>query len=326
MKTPRSTRALSKLREWRWPAVAGFTAFAVGLGMGAGWSVWSANIEGEELLAMTGDLDLGDTTAQAYWRRTTPGYPAALNNPDYVPPCGALTVPDGETETGTSSIPGCANPQSITVMPGDVLEYVMPITTNLAGNNLAAAFSVSITDSNLQAAYDAGLIDLSYYVAEPITAKPGQYNQIAPAGSDAAASLGDTVTLPEVAVTNGSTPDNCQLQSQHLICDYAVIAQVTVLGYYTWAADFSGNLVSAQTASTGAVCAGDNFTHVTTGNEADGTAAVAGTSVGAGAGAPNTLCALPGGVIDFSLIQLRAEVTAVPAPESTDDEVPGGTE
>jgi len=222
MKTPHSVMP-NRLRKLRWPAVAASTAFILGMGAGAGWSVWSNEATTGSLNAATGSLDIAANPSNAYWRRSTAGFP----NPQ---PCGPLPA---DLLTTPDNCPNPTDPSTLVLMPGDTVDFVIPVSTTVAGNNLAAGFSVQITDQNLQDAVDGGFLAIEYYVATPNSAGPFE-TQIAPA-TGYAPIVNPETKQPNVLALPGTVPGSSPTTN-----NYVVVAHLTVLGDYVWNDDFSG--------------------------------------------------------------------------------------
>jgi len=207
------------LRELRAPLIVSLTGLALGLGGGGAWSVWSEEVSTDPVVAGTGVLDIASDQAKAYWVRSTDGYTGA----SYLPPCGNLDGSDQATVTGCK----LTGANQVVTMPGDTFDYVMPVTTSLAGNNLAAGFSIAIEDAEVLAAVQANQLAVEFYVATPAS-EWGPMQRVAPPVGQAMAQVGQVVSLP------GTVPG-----SATLVSDYLVVAHVTVLGNYAWDTDFS---------------------------------------------------------------------------------------
>ena len=241
------------LRKFRLPLITGGLSLALSMGAVVAWSVWSNNAQTGSILAATGLLDGDFDVANSDWRRSTTGFAelwAEQSNPDpYSPPCGPIP---GSFEQPTSTCQNPVDPTTITTMPGDSFEYLMPLKASVAGTNLASGFTVEInspdaaTWDNENGVWDtsSGVLALDYYVAQQVIDSDGNpvfdskgnavLQQAAPENAHEVA--GNPVTLPNL-VPGSQTVDTA----------YFIVARVTVLGDYAWsddpsfAADISGN-------------------------------------------------------------------------------------
>jgi len=233
------------LRRWRVPLLAGVISLGASLGSVVAWSLWSTSASGDPVSATTGLVNGDFDGANSDWRRSTPGF-TELYGSTYVQPCGPITgdgsapiEPEGDDSNDPQLCATPVDPATITTMPGDSFEFLMPITASVAGNNMAAGFSVSIASNQAATWVDAtqswdsstGNLALEYYVADPTTLE-----QVAPAVGEPLAKANQVVTLPNL-VPGADT----------LTTPYVVVARVTVLGDYGWATSIAG-ITAAQPA------------------------------------------------------------------------------
>ncbi len=155
----------------------------------AALALWGTQAPAAGGVVTAGDLDV--SIGAATWAQTTPGVA--------VPASGSLT----------------ADPITVTTMPGDTLELRIPISIDLAGDNLAAELTVT-PGAGATADIAAGEIDAAYRVEDERGAT------IAP--QDGAAALGDAVTVVGLDGAGG-TPSTVSL---------TIVVSVSVIGDYHW--------------------------------------------------------------------------------------------
>lgn len=155
---------------------------------GSAWALWQsqAGISGGRLAAGELGLERGDGT----WSQVTDGVAEPASGP-----------------LGTA-------PESFTTMPGDVIEFKLPITTTLRGQNLNAALSVDIGRA---ASRDlaSGAITASYLVQDAAG------EQVAPA--EGTAQIGEPVS-----------PESLKGSNEGVRADWTVVVTVNVHGDYRW--------------------------------------------------------------------------------------------
>lgn len=188
--TAPSTRAARWIGARRRTLVVG-TLFAAGAAVvvgGTTLALWSAQagISGGRISAGDLTLERGDGS----WTQVTPG----------------VTEPaSGDLET---------SPESFISMPGDVIEFELPITTTLQGANLQAALSVE-AGSAASEELSSGSITAVYRVENAAG------EQVAPATGTA--ELGELVTLAGLTSSN-----------EGVSTDWTVVVTVNVQGDYRW--------------------------------------------------------------------------------------------
>lgn len=138
-----------------------------------------------------GDLDL--TSGRTTWRQVTPGVSAPRSG-DF----------DGSA------------PDNFFTMPGDVIEFVQPVTSTLRGDNLIGGLTVRFSDPDAVAQDIAdGRIDVGFVVLDTAG------TQVAPESGDA--ELGSVVQVPGLVGTSAG-----------VTADWTVVVRVDVLGDYVW--------------------------------------------------------------------------------------------
>jgi hypothetical protein len=216
------------VRRFRLPLIAGALSLVLSMGVLVAWSLWSnsAKALGGGLNGATGLVNGDFNEPESLWRRSTVGFTEfhAADLPAYSQPSGTVT-------------PGLvANPIT---MPGDSIEFTMPVTASVAGTNLAAGFTVHLSDPEPSAATwdnvsgrwnDDGQLALEFYVAQPVDDGAGgsTLQRVAPPIGQPLAVADQVLTLPDL-VPGSDTVET----------PYVVVARVTVLGDYNWASDFT---------------------------------------------------------------------------------------
>ncbi|SEF12645.1 alternate signal-mediated exported protein, RER_14450 family [Arthrobacter alpinus] len=188
--SPAATRVAARATGRRRQFIVGASTVAVSALLigGATWALWQAQTGFSGGHVTAGDLNLERGTGT--WHQITPGVTA--------PAYGSLD---------TASEPFVS-------MPGDVIEFVVPITTTLQGENLNAALLVDVGSAASQE-LSSGLITASYRVEN------AQGEQLAPATGGA--ELGEPVTLPGLIGSN-----------EGVSTDWTVVVTVNVHGDYRW--------------------------------------------------------------------------------------------
>jgi len=197
---------MSKLTKGQRSLLSGAAVVGVMLGgASVSWSLWSDQTSGDGLTASTGHLNLGFDAADATWTRTTGGYTTQL--------CGPLN-------SGSTSATCTGDATTVVTMPGDTFQYVVPISVDLYGQNLAGELSVQFADTAseaaIQAAIDSGDLTITYHLANPGAAP---YTQAIPADGSQVP-WGAATSLPFVS-TSGAV-------------GYNLIVDVAVNGDYQW--------------------------------------------------------------------------------------------
>ncbi|MEV7974141.1 hypothetical protein [Cellulomonas sp. NPDC089187] len=176
----------------RWVPPLAATLIIAALLLGGTLALWAsdAGFRGGQVTAGDLVLDSGTTT----WRQVTPG----VDSP----------------RTGVVS---STAPDDMFTMPGDVIEFVQPVSTTLYGDNIVGGMSVRFADpDNLAADVEAGRVEVGFVVLD------AEGTQVAPRTGEAP--LGSTVVVPGLT---GSSPGTTE--------DWTVVIRVDVLGDYAWA-------------------------------------------------------------------------------------------
>lgn len=185
----RAARGRVTQLNYRSKLIAGVTIASLGvLGSGAlAFALWNAqdSVSGGEVVA--GDLDLAYGTGT--WSQITPGVAA---------PAGGTLL------AGTDGFHS---------MPGDVIEFSIPVTTTLQGNNLSAEMKVAMESSAAQY-LENGVIEANYFVQD--------------ARGDAAS---ETAELGSSVQVEGLIGGN-----EAVVSDWTIVVTVAVLGEYVWTA------------------------------------------------------------------------------------------
>lgn len=182
MTAPRTRRLIP-------PAVAAVVVAV--LLLGGTMALWAADagFGGGDVTA--GDLEL--SAGQTTWRQVTPG----------------VGSPRSGDFDGTA-------PDDFFTMPGDVIEFVQPVTSTLRGDNLVGGLTVRFSDPDAVAQDIAdGRIDVGFVVLDAAG------TQVAPASGGA--ELGSVVEVPGLVGTSAGAT-----------ADWTVVVRVDVLGEYVW--------------------------------------------------------------------------------------------
>jgi len=233
--------------RFRTPLIAGSLSLFLSLSAVVAWSIWSNSGYTPPLFAATGVVNGDFHGADSLWQRSTPGF-TELHQSDptpYAQPCGPIA---GLSSSGQCPTP--VNPNAITTMPGDSFEFTMPLSATVAGNNVAAGFTVGLTnpqpaaatwDATNQRWNDDGVLALEFYVAEP-SLDGATLTQVAPGPGQPLAVAGQVLSLADLIPGTGEVTDS-----------YVIVARVTVLGSYAWATD----MATANSAPSGTWTAGN---------------------------------------------------------------------
>jgi hypothetical protein len=231
----------SQLKQFRVPLMVGLTSLGLSLGGVLAWSLWSdSSVTASPVRFSTGLVDAKALVEESIWQRSTAGYGDPSSQP-----CGPVTLAEeGSPDIVTVLCPDATSVDSdglvsLVTMPGDSFDYLMPITAYVKGQNLAAGFTVTIDDPQVEAivaTWDSdtqqwidGELAVEFYIADPVAPNV----PLVPQPPQRLAQIGEILTLPKLVPE--AAPDVQAASS------YILVARATVLSDYAWANDFSGS-------------------------------------------------------------------------------------